>query len=93
MKLGFKLRSNGRIEAGVSASRSAALRLRDTVESRLSFAMVAGGLVGEGEIDERLAQHRRPVQKSERSDTKGRDCIGETVGPIGLLAVSELRFG
>ena len=93
MKLGLKLRSNGRIKAGVSASRSSALRLRDTVEGRLSFAMVTGGLVGEGEIDEGLAQHRRPVQQSERSDTKGRDCVGGTVGPIGLLAISELRFG
>jgi hypothetical protein len=55
--------------------------------------MVTGGLVGEGEINEGFAQHRRPVQQSERSDTKGRECIGGTVGPIGLLALSELPFG
>src|ERR1700745_877454 len=93
MKLGFELRSNGRVEPGVSASRSSPLSLGDPVESRLSFRMVSGGLVGEGEIDEGLAQHRRFIQESERGDAKRRHRVGGTGVPIGLFAFPELGFG
>jgi hypothetical protein len=93
VKPGYELRTHRGVETSVRTGSQVALDLEEACNRRLSFGVAPGCLVGDGEVDERLAEQSRPVQEAKSRNAQLVDGIDGAARAVGFPPLAKPHLG
>jgi hypothetical protein len=89
----LELSEHARVEPGLRARGKASPDVGEAFDHALRLRMTLGRLVGEGEVDQALAEPRRLIQEAKSGNAKLGDGLDVAVRGVGRLSFTKPRLG